>query len=82
MLCWQRFPGKTDYKRATKELLQELQTLGYRMSAKKSEATYLGYKLRGGYLFHSRVATILQIPTPKTKTQVGLSLDVARYCCL
>lgn len=59
------------------------------MSAKKvqlctSETTYLDYRLKGRTrsLSQSRIATILQLPTPKTKTQVWEFVGAARYCCL
>ncbi|KAM7105721.1 uncharacterized protein WM277_023119 isoform 2-T2 [Molossus nigricans] len=61
---------------ATPAILEELQKLGYRVSAKKAqlctqEATYLGYQLKEGRrsLSNSRIEAILRIPTPATKRQ-------------
>lgn len=74
-------------QRVTEGLLQELQDPGLknRTLAKKvqlcpSEATYLGYQLRGDKrsLSQSRVAAIFQNP----KTQVPEFLGSTRYCCL
>lgn len=67
---------KIDYKKATGEMLRELQTLGSKMSAKKvqfctSEVTYLASLLRGGTrsLSQKRIAAFLHIPTPKANRQ-------------
>jgi hypothetical protein len=35
-----RFPGNIEYKRATEGLLQELHTMGYRISGKKGSLKY------------------------------------------
>lgn len=49
-----------------------------------SEATYLRNQLKGveKSLTQTRVAAILQIPTPKTKRQVQKYIIIGGYCCL
>lgn len=63
--------------------------LSYRIPAKKvqlriSEATYLHSQLKEGKrsLSQKRIATILQIPIPKTKRQNQGFLGTTGYCCL
>lgn len=51
LLFYQRFPGKTDYKRAAERLLKRVTNLGLQKSAEKawfctSESAYLDYQLR------------------------------------
>lgn len=71
--------------------MQESQTLGYLQNVSyrsleffSSEATYLGYQLRGGknILSQSRIAATLRIPAAKTKRQAQEFLSAARYYCL
>ena len=73
----------------TKELLNELGELGYRVSAKKAqlcktEVTYLGYTLRDGrrWLTEARKWTVMQIPVPTTPRQVREFLGTAGFCRL
>ncbi|XP_021099198.1 uncharacterized protein LOC110345597 [Heterocephalus glaber] len=76
-------------KEVTKDFLELLQALGYRVSAKKAQicvtkTTYLGYQLSEGkrLLLNQRIQTILQIPTPTTKHQVREFLGSMGYCRL
>lgn len=80
---------KDECLQATKDLLNTLGSLGYRVPGKKAqlcqeEVTYLGFNIRGGTraLARSRVQAILQIPTPKTKKQVREFLGTVGYCRL
>lgn len=79
--------AKINGKGATEGLLQELQTLGYRMSAKKvtfvhPEVSHPGYQLKGGK------RRLIQKPPFRSQLQrvrdkfVQDVLGVARYCCL
>lgn len=73
------FLGKEIIKLLLKDCWQELQTLGYRISAEKAqfctESTYFGYQLRGGK--RRRIAAILWVPTPKTMRLVQEYLGAA-----
>ncbi|XP_023386133.1 uncharacterized protein LOC111739349 [Pteropus vampyrus] len=80
---------KEECQQATKDLLQELQRKGYRMSAQKAQlstwqARYLGYNLERETrkLSPSRIQAILGIPTPQTKRQMWEFLGVVDYCHL
>ncbi|XP_036913223.1 uncharacterized protein LOC118994651 [Sturnira hondurensis] len=76
-------------KTATKDLLRELEGMGYRVSAKKAQiarqtVSYLGYNLQGGQrmLSSQRIQTVMQIPEPTTKRQVREFLGAVGYCRL
>ena len=76
-------------KKATLDLLQDLQRMGYRVSAKKAQivtrtVSYLGYNLQGGQrtLSSQRIQTVLQIPEPTNKRQVREFLGAVGYCRL
>lgn len=63
--------------KATRDLLDTLQGLDYRVSSKKAQlctkkVNYLGYKLSEGlrWLSEKRVQAVLQIPPPTTKRQI------------
>ena len=72
-----------------RDLLQTLGALGYCTGAKKAqiaqqEVIYLGYKIRQGqrWLTQAMKETILQIPEPKTPSQVREFLGTVGYCRL
>lgn len=76
-------------KQATEDLLQTLQTLGYRVSAKKAQlctpsVAYLGYDIAQGKraLSAQRIQAITHMPTPTTKRQVREFLGAVGYCRL
>lgn len=73
----------------TLDLLQDLERMGYRVSAKKAQiatqtVSYLGYDLKGGLraLSNQRIQAVLQIPEPTTKRQVREFLGAVGYCRL
>ena len=81
--------NEEECKKATLDLLQDLQRMGYRVSAKKAQivtrtVSYLGYNLQGGQrtLSSQRIQTILQIPEPTNKRQVREFLGAVGYCRL
>ncbi|XP_060030072.1 uncharacterized protein LOC132533194 [Erinaceus europaeus] len=81
--------SREDCEMATRDLLEVLGNLGYRVSAKKvqlctQEVTYLGYQIKEGRraLSEGRVQAILKIPTPTTKRQVREFLGAVGYCRL
>ncbi|XP_066871792.1 uncharacterized protein [Kogia breviceps] len=70
---------REDCIKGTERLLTELETLGYRASAKKAQicqrqVSYLGYLLKGGqrWLSESRKDTVARIPAPKSPKQTLL----------
>ncbi|XP_053523907.1 uncharacterized protein LOC128627835 [Artibeus jamaicensis] len=74
---------------ATKDLLRDLEKMGYRVSAKKAQivtqtVSYLGYNLQNGQrtLSNQRIQTVLQIPEPTSKRQVREFLGAVGYCRL
>lgn len=74
---------------ATRDLLNTLQGLGYRVSSKKAQlctkrVNYLGYTLSEGlrWLSKKRVQAVLQIPPPTTKRGIREFLGAAGYCRL
>lgn len=74
---------------AAKDLLQVLDQLGYKVSAKKaqicvSEVTCLGYILKESkrWLLPALKQTILDILAPKTQRQIWEFLGSARFCQL
>ncbi|XP_060030176.1 uncharacterized protein LOC132533385 [Erinaceus europaeus] len=81
--------SREDCEMATRDLLEVLGNLGYRVSAKKvqlctQEVTYLGYQIKEGRraLSEGRVQAILKILTPTTKRQVREFLGAVGYCRL
>ncbi|XP_036906134.1 uncharacterized protein LOC118989894 [Sturnira hondurensis] len=80
---------KRECEEATIDLLQDLERMGYRVSAKKAQivtqtVSYLGYNLQGGQrtLSSQRIQAVLQIPEPSTKRQVREFLGAVGYCRL
>ncbi|XP_029422401.1 uncharacterized protein LOC115071394 [Nannospalax galili] len=76
-------------ERATRDLLQALDQLGYKVSAKKaqlctSQVTYLDYILKEGQRWLSPACkqTILGIPTPKSRRHLWEFLGLAGFYTL
>lgn len=82
--------SREDCKTATRNLLQALRELEYKVSAKKAQlcqtlVTYLGIShITEGErtLLESRIQATLATPTPKTKRQVCEFLGAVGYCRL
>ena len=79
----------SECEQATTDLLKELETMGYRVSARKAQiasqtVSYLGYNLQEGQrtLSSQRIQAVLQIPEPTTKRQVREFLGAVGYCRL
>ncbi|KGL83738.1 hypothetical protein N309_10279, partial [Tinamus guttatus] len=80
---------KEECEEGTRKLLQELNKLGYRVSAKKAqlcspEVTYLGYKIRDGrrWLTDAMKETVLRIQEPRSPREVREFLGTVGYCHL